>query len=327
MSNVKIGVIGAGVLGSFHLQKCVKSNEVECVGFFDVSEKRREEVSAKLGVAGFSDPEKLIEQCDGVIVATPSTTHVAMARLCLQKKRHVLVEKPLAPSHAEGLGLVELANNNNCVLHVGHSESYNAAFVQLLAYAPHPRFVEIHRLAQFSVRGTDVPVVLDLMVHDIQLLLRLCHSEPDYKNIMATGVAVVSDDIDIANVRIPFLSGCVANITASRISTKRMRKVRLFERDNYYSIDLNDGDIEHYVLNRGANGKPAPVASPAMQGLPIVFDCKTATPVDALEAELAAFVSAIRGTDMDCGVQGEEALKVLKVTDTIMELIGKNPVM
>jgi predicted dehydrogenase len=237
------------------------------------------------------------------------------------------VEKPLAPSYEQGRTLVARAKERNLVLHVGHSEAFNAAFVKILALGPHPRFIEIHRLAQFSPRGTDVPVVLDLMVHDLQLLLRLCKEEPLYDKIAATGVAVISDDIDIANARIPFPSGCVVNLTASRISAKRMRKLRLFERDNYYSVDLDKEEIEHYSLTR--NGAASPAAAPGTPlpaGLPIAFSCETVPHADALETELAAFVGDIRGGAEPSGIKGDEALSVLKITDTILSLISRNPV-
>jgi predicted dehydrogenase len=173
--------------------------------------------------------------------------------------------------------------------------------------------MEIHRLAQYSPRGTDVPVILDLMVHDVQLMLRLLGEEPCYDAMAATGVPVVSHDIDIANVRIPFPSGCVVNCTASRISAKRMRKLRLFARDNYYSVDLDKEEIEHYFLT----GTATPGAP-----LPVEFSREKPRHVDALEAELAAFVSAIRGEpSAGQGVSGEEALGVLRVTDTIMKLL------
>jgi predicted dehydrogenase len=193
-----------------------------------------------------------------------------------------------------------------------------------MSLRPNPRFIEIHRLAQFSPRGTDVPVVLDLMVHDLQLLLRLCREEPLYDKIAATGVPVVSDDVDIANARIPFPSGCVVNLTASRISAKRMRKLRLFERDNYYSVDLDKEEIEHYALTHSPSKPPAGVA-PGV-ALPIAFTRETVPHVDALETELASFVAAIRGADAPGAIQGDEALAVLKITDTILALISRNPV-
>jgi predicted dehydrogenase len=229
-----------------------------------------------------------------------------------KKKRHVLIEKPLASSVVEGDGLVTIARERGLIIHVGHSESFNAAFVKLQSLAPQPRFMEIHRLAHYSPRGTDVPVILDLMVHDVQLILRLLREEPCYDAMAATGVPVVSHDIDIANVRIPFPSGCVVNCTASRISAKRMRKLRLFARDNYYSVDLEKEEIEHYFLT----GTATPGAP-----LPVEFSREKPRHVDALEAELAAFVSAIRGEPSAQGVSGEEALKVLRVTDTIMKLL------
>jgi predicted dehydrogenase len=312
MARVRIGVIGAGVLGSYHIQKCLKNKDVACAGFYDVSPQRRAEISKKLGVDAFDDMDALIDASDACIVATPSSTHAAVATACMDKKRHVLVEKPLAPSLPEGGALVALARKRGVVLHVGHSESFNAAFVKLQSFAPLPRFLEINRLAQYSPRGTDVSVILDLMVHDLQLVLRLLGEEPCYDAIAATGVPVVSADIDIANVRIPFPSGCVVNCTASRISAKRMRKLRLFARDNYYSVDLDKEEIEHYFLTGAAvPGQP----------LPVGFDREKAKHVDALEAELAAFVAAVVGTPSAQGVTGEEALRVLKVTDTIMALL------
>jgi len=319
MNKVTVGVIGAGVLGSFHLQKCQKNPDVSLTGFYDISDDRRHVVSEKLGVSAFETPESLIAASEAIIIATPSSTHVDMAMRCLEAGRHALVEKPLAPSYEQGRTLVARARERGVVLHVGHSEAFNAAFVKLLSLSPRPRFIEIHRLAQFSPRGIDVPVVLDLMVHDLQLMLRLCKEEPLYDKIAATGVPVVSDDVDIANARIPFPSGCVVNLTASRISAKRMRKLRLFERDNYYSVDLDKEEIEHYALTH-AN---APVSA---GGLPIAFTSEIVPHVDALEAELAAFVGEIRGTAAPTGVQGDEALAVLKITDTILSLISRNPV-
>jgi predicted dehydrogenase len=312
MAKAKIGVIGAGVLGSYHIQKCLKNKDVECAGFHDSSAERRAEVAKKLNARPWDDVDGLIDACDAVIVATPSSTHTSVAMACMRKKKHVLVEKPLAPSFAEGKALVEAAHEQNVVLHVGHSEAFNSSFVKLLSLSPLPKFIEIHRLAQYSPRGTDVPVVLDLMVHDVHLVLRLLSEEPRYDAIAATGVPVVSQDIDIANVRIPFPSGCVVNCTASRISAKKMRKLRLFARDNYYSVDLDKEEIEHYFLTGPAQaGRP----------LPVEFAKDKTRHVDALEAEHAAFVAAIQGVQDNEGVSGDEALKVLKVTDTIMGLL------
>jgi predicted dehydrogenase len=316
MAELKMGVIGAGVLGSYHIQKCLKNRNVAFAGFFDMSPERRAEVCKKLGVTAWDDMDGLIAASDALIIATPSSSHVTIAQRCIEAKKHVLVEKPLAPSHDEGAALVKRAKEQNVKLHVGHSEAFNSSFVKLQSHKPAPRFIEVHRLAQYSPRGTDVSVILDLMVHDLQLILRLLGEEPRYDAIAATGVPVVSSGIDIANVRIPFASGCVVNCTASRISAKRMRKLRLFEKDNYYSVDLDKEEIEHYYLTGAASpGKP----------LPVGFDKEKAKHVDALEAELAAFVADILGTPGLAGVKGEEALAVLKITDTILAEIAKGP--
>jgi predicted dehydrogenase len=314
MNNVRIGVIGAGVLGSYHIQKCLKNREVTCAGFYDVSAERRAEVAKKTGATAWDDMDGLIAGSDACIVATPSSTHVAIAAACIDKRKHVLVEKPLAPSYDGGHALVTRAEELGVVLHTGHSEAFNSSFVKLLSHRPAPRFIEVHRLAQYSPRGTDVSVILDLMVHDLQLILRLCGEEPDYASVAATGVAVVSNDVDIANVRIPFPSGCVVNCTASRISAKRMRKLRLFARDNYYSVDLDKEEIEHYYLTGPAQpGRPLPVA----------LDREKPRHADALESELAAFVGDIRGDTGSNGVKGREALAVLKITDSILSQMSR----
>ena len=248
MNKIKVGVIGAGVLGSYHIGKCLANPAVSFCGFYDLDPDRRLAVQEKFQVHGHSDLGPLLSEANAVIIATPASSHMDIAHRCLEQGKHVLIEKPLAASFSEGLFLVECAEKQGVVLHVGHSEAFNATFAKLLSYGPRPRFMEIHRLAQFSPRGTDVPVVLDLMVHDLQLIMRLCHEEPDCEKIAATGVPVISDDIDIANVRLLFPSGCVANFTASRISAKRMRKIRIFSRDNYFSADLDKGEIDHYFL-------------------------------------------------------------------------------
>jgi predicted dehydrogenase len=316
MAETRIGVIGAGVLGSYHIQKCLKNRDVAFAGFFDMSPVRRAEVSKKLGVIAWDNMDGLLATSDAFIVATPSSTHVKIAQRCIESKKHVLMEKPLAPSHAEGLDLVRRAKDQGVVLHVGHSEAFNSSFVKLQSYAPSPRFIQVDRLAQYSPRGTDVSVILDLMVHDLHCVLRLLKEEPRYDAIAATGVPVVSSGIDIASVRIPFPSGCVVNCTASRISAKRMRKFRLFARDNYYSVDLEKEEIEHYYLTGPAT---------AGEALPVGFGKEKTKHTDALEAELAAFVNDISGVPGHGGVTGEEALAVLKITDTILAQIANNP--
>jgi predicted dehydrogenase len=312
MGNLRIGVIGAGVLGSHHIGKCLKNSAMTLCGFFDSDAARRRSLGEKLSVTAFDDPESLLARCEAVIIATPGSTHREIGLKCLEAGKHLLIEKPLAASHAEGLDLVRRAKEKGVILHVGHSEAFNPAFTRLLTFGPNPRFIEIHRLAAFSPRGTDVSVILDLMVHDIQLVLRLCKEEPVYDKIAATGVPVISSGIDIASVRMPFSSGCVANLTASRISAKRMRKIRIFAKDNYFSIDMDKGELEHYFLSAGA---------PAAGAVPVAFQKETVPPGDALESEHAAFIDAIAGGRPQDAVTGEEALAVLKVSDVILKMI------
>jgi predicted dehydrogenase len=316
VNKIKVGVIGAGVLGSYHIGKCLGNPLVDCRGFFDFDPARRQTVGDKFKVRAHERLDSLLDETTALIIATPASTHLDIALKCIERGKHVLIEKPLAASFADGLLLVESAQKRGAVLHVGHSEAFNAAFTKLLSYEPRPRFMEVHRLAQYSPRGTDVAVVLDLMVHDLQLILRLCKEEPDYDRISATGVAVISDDIDIANARIVFPSGCVANVTASRISAKRMRKIRIFSKDNYFSADLDKGEIDHYFLTRD---------KVAVHGIPFEFHKETAAPIDALEAEHRAFFSEIQNGVSSGGVPGREALVVLKVADCIMRQLQAKP--
>lgn len=305
---LRVGIIGAGVLGSYHVEKCCRNKTVVCSGVYDLDPAKRTSAVERFRVVSFDNVDRLIEASDALIIATPCSTHAEVARRCASAGRHMLIEKPLARNAAEATDLLACATQAGVMVRVGHSEFYNAAFNRLYSYAPEPRFIEIHRLAEFSLRGTDVSVVQDLMVHDIHLLLRLCGQDPVYETIMATGVSVISGDIDIANVRCTFPSGCVANITTSRISTKRMRKLRLFQRDNYFSVDLGSGLVERYRFD--------PTAKESNR-FPISFSNETVEPVDALEAEQADFFAAVNGTGTG-GVSGEEGLRVLKVTDAIL---------
>jgi predicted dehydrogenase len=314
ISSLRIGVIGAGVLGSHHIAKCLKNPEVTLTGFYDSDVRRRHAVKEQLSVHAHDDMASLLSGCDAVIIATPGSTHREIGLACLAAGKHLLVEKPLAASYAEGADLVRRAQEAGVVLHVGHSEAFNAAFGKLLSLRPDPRFIEIHRLAAYSPRGTDVSVILDLMVHDLQLIVRLCGEEPLFDKIAATGVPVISDGIDIASVRLAFPSGCVANLTASRISAKRMRKIRVFAKDNYFSVDLDKGEIDHYFLSseNSAGGGPA-----------VSFQKETALPRDALESELMAFVDAVKGGSAEHAVAGKEALPILKISDVILKMIAE----
>jgi predicted dehydrogenase len=313
MALIRIGVIGAGVLGSYHIAKCLKNTEVSLAGFYDSDPARRKTVGEKFSAAAYDDMASLLAGCDAAIIATPSSTHCEIALQSLAAGVHLLIEKPLAASYDQGAEIVRAAGKAGVVLHVGHSEAHGAAFERLLSLRPVPRFIEIHRLAAYSPRGTDVSVIQDLMVHDLQLVHRLCKEEPVYEKIAATGVPVISDGIDIASVRLSFPSGCVANLTASRISANRMRKIRIFAKDNYFSVDLDKCVIDRAFLD------PKNL-SPGV--LPVSFQKETVISHDALERELHAFVSAINGRTHDHAVGGGEALVTLKMCDVILSIIA-----
>jgi predicted dehydrogenase len=313
-SRLRIGVIGAGVLGGYHADKARKSTAVTLAGIHDLSTERLHAAATKLGTTAFERIEDLLGAVNAVIVATPASTHRDIALACLRAGRHVLVEKPLADSHESGSLLVEEARKRGLVLHVGHSEVFNPAFQKLMSWHPQPRFMEIHRLAEFSPRGTDVSVIFDLMVHDLDLVHRLTGEEPRYDAIAAAGVAVLSRDIDIANVRLPFPSGCVVNLTASRISTARMRKLRVFQEKNYFSVDLDKREIVRCAL----------AAEPTPGRMPFNMSKETIDAADALEAEQAAFAQAIASEGAPTlGTTGVEALHVIKMADVIMAKLSE----
>ena len=236
MQKIRAAVVGVGYLGRFHAQKYAQLSGCELVGVVDSNRDTREQVAAELGTAAFEDHRALTGKVDAVSVATPTPAHFAIARDLLEGGAHVLVEKPITETTVEARALIELARARGRVLQVGHLERFNAA---ILAAEPHlraPRFIECHRLAPYRERGTDVNVVLDLMIHDIDIVQTIVGVP--IESIDAIGTPVFSDEIDIANARIRFANGCIANATASRVSVKTERKLRIFEDDAYLSLDL-----------------------------------------------------------------------------------------
>ncbi len=233
---LKIGVFGVGHLGKFHLNNWKEIKGVELVGFFDPSNSNAQEVSEKYQLPRFLDEEALIDAVDAVDIIAPTNHHFDLCKWAIRKGKHVFVEKPLADNMDEARELVKLVKESRVKLQVGHVERFNPAYLALKNLDLSPMFIEVHRLAQFNPRGTEVSVILDLMIHDIDIILSMVKSE--VKAISASGVAVMTDTPDIANVRIEFNNGCVANLTSSRISMKRMRKMRLFQKDAYIGIDF-----------------------------------------------------------------------------------------
>ena len=233
---LKVGVFGTGHLGKFHLNNWKEISSVELVGFYDPDDAIAKEVSEKYQLPRFVDPGALMDVCDVVDVVAPTNHHFDICEIAIKKCRHVFVEKPLANTMNEARQLVTLAKESGIKLQVGHVERFNPAFLAVKDLDLNPMFIEVHRLAEFNQRGTEVRVILDLMIHDIDIILSLVNS--DVKNISASGVGVMTETPDIANVRIEFNNGCVANLTSSRISMKKMRKIRLFQKDAYIGIDF-----------------------------------------------------------------------------------------
>jgi predicted dehydrogenase len=245
---LKVGVFGTGHLGKFHLNNWKEMEGVKLVGFFDPSNETAKEITAQYGIKRFNDEDKLMEAIDAADIVAPTNHHFYLCEKAIRRGKHVFVEKPLAFTMDEGRKLVNMAREANIKMQVGHVERFNPAFLAIKDVPLNPMFIEVHRLAQFNPRGTEVSVILDLMIHDIDIILSLIKS--DVKSISASGVAVLTDTPDIANVRIEFNNGCVANLTSSRISMKKMRKMRLFQKDSYIGIDFLEKKTEIIKLKQ-----------------------------------------------------------------------------
>jgi predicted dehydrogenase len=239
---LKIGVLGAGHLGKIHIKCILGLDSYQLMGFYDPNRTTAEKVAKEFSIRCFDSIQQLIDEVDVVDIVTPTVSHFECAAESLKNSKHVFIEKPIVATPAEARELIEIAKEAGVKVQVGHVERFNPAFMAAEEYITNPMFIETHRLAQFNPRGLDVPVVLDLMIHDIDIVLSVVKSE--VKKISASGVAIVSDTPDIANARIEFDNGCVANLTASRISLKNMRKSRFFQRDAYIAVDFLTKQLE-----------------------------------------------------------------------------------
>lgn len=291
---LKIGVFGAGHLGKIHISQWQEIENVVISGFFDPDDNNAEATAVKFGIKRYTDIDALIADSDALDIVSTTTTHYEIAKKCLLNCKHVFIEKPLAHTLEEGRELVNLVKEANVKCQVGHVERYNPAFLALGDQPIQPMFIEAHRLAQFNPRGTDVSVILDLMIHDIDIVL--CLVKSPVKRISASGVAVLSETADIANARIEFDNGCVANLTSSRISLKKMRKMRLFQRDAYIGVDflvkkteiikLKDGNAPEELLD-------LPVELGNGERKVISVQLPEVQPINAIKTELSEFATAI----------------------------------
>ncbi len=319
---IKIGVFGTGHLGKFHLNNWKEIPGVELVGFYDPDDDTAIEVSNKYQIARFLNPEELVNACDAVDIVAPTNFHFELCELAIRRGRHVFVEKPLANTMDEARQLVKLVEESNIKFQVGHVERFNPAYLAIKDLSLNPMFIEVHRLAQFNPRGTEVSVILDLMIHDIDIILSIVKS--DVKNISASGVAVMTETPDIANVRIEFNNGCVANLTSSRISMKKMRKMRLFQKDAYIGIDFLNKKTEVIKLKEPSDSNVFAFDIETPSGKRTIAIANPSVPeVNAIRKELEEFRDAIL-LNTRTVVSEYDGLHAMDVAHQILKKIGNN---
>ncbi len=320
---LKAGVFGAGHLGKIHLKLLQQSSEYELIGFYDGDTQRAKEIEDEFGYKSFESAEALIEAVDVIDVVTPTITHFETAKKAITAGKHLFIEKPITSTYKEAEELIRLAKKHQVKGQVGHVERFNPAFTAVKDKIGQPMFIEAHRLAEFNPRGTDVPVVLDLMIHDIDVILSVVKSK--VKNVSASGVSVISETPDIANARIQFENGCVANLTASRISLKNMRKARFFQRDAYISVDFLERKCE-VVKMKDAPKDPDDFAMILQnaEGVKkqIYFENPKIDVNNAILDELESFAQAINN-NTEPVVNLEQGAEALKVANMVIESFGK----
>lgn len=313
---IKVGVVGAGHLGRWHIKNLHALDNVDLVGFYDSDPRRSATIAEEYKAAPFSALDKLLDNCEAVSIVVPTFAHFRVAKAALEKGLHVFCEKPFMQTIEEADEIIDLAKHNNCVLQVGHIERFNPAMSGVGDFKINPLFIESHRISPFNPRGTDVAVVLDLMIHDIDIILSMV--DGDVAEIDASGAPVLTDRIDIANARLKFTNGCVANVTASRVSDKQMRKIRIFQKDAYLSIDFLKNQTNIYSLTENPGeipGNAIPVAELKIddkQTKLITYQEIHTTESNAMLEELRAFIHSIENgiPPLVSGEDGKRALEI-----------------
>lgn len=318
---IRIGIIGIGHLGAIHTKLWASSTVASLVGIFDVSASRTQEIAHLNNSKAFDSIEDLLVNVDAVTIASSTNSHYEIAKQCILAGKHCFIEKPITESYLQAQELIALAKEHSVILQVGHVERFNPAMVALSEYSVQPKFIEAHRLSQFKPRAIDVSVVHDLMIHDIDIVLWLVKSP--VKTIDANGVNVLTPNIDIANARLTFENGCVANLTASRLSVQAMRKIRMFQENTYFSLDFAKSELEIFRI---ADADLPQTQQATMLGTidagtvkkSIYYDKPMVTPTNAIEQEHIAFVKAIEGL-APIAVTADDGSEALRIVELIQE--------
>ena len=321
-TKIKIGLIGCGHLGRIHVQQMINNPIIELIGIYDIQTINAEKLSQEFNVKIYSSVDNLIDESEAIDIVTPTNFHFYYAEKAIKKFKHVFIEKPVTETLNEAKKLIELANEANIKAQVGHVERFNPAFLALKEMALSPQFIEVHRLAPFNPRGNEVPVVLDLMIHDIDIIMSLIKS--DIKRVSANGVGIINESSDIANARIEFANGAAANLTASRISMKKMRKMRIFQPNKYLTIDFLDKRTEIYSIESNDS---------TLEGLDfenykgeqkkLCFDLPEIDSINSIQYELNLFAESILNFK-DSPVSLHDGYVALKVAYEILKKIEKN---
>ena len=314
---IKVGVIGAGHLGKIHLN-ILSNSDFNLIGFHDTDVENSEKLASENGYVFFKEIDSLINLIDAVVIVSPTTTHFEIAEKCINKGKHIFVEKPLTTNSKEARIINKLAKEGNIIGQVGFVERYNQAFISCKEFIDKPKFIESHRLSDFNPRGTDVSVIMDLMIHDIDIILNINQSK--VKKIDASGVSIISSTPDIANARIEFENGCIANLTSSRISLKKMRKTRIFQDNAYISINFLEKDFQVVKIrdkHTNDNENSLVIKNNLGQEKVIFFENPEINEINSIEAELKDFFNSIKNKSKS-KVSLNDGLMALEVAEEIM---------
>tara|TARA_B100000686_G_scaffold200927_1_gene207865 strand:- start:11 stop:1000 length:990 start_codon:yes stop_codon:yes gene_type:complete len=323
-SKIKVGVIGVGHLGKHHVHHFSNIADADLVGIYDINLETSEAISKKHKTKSFKSLFELMEKVDAVSIVTPTKEHKTIAKKCIENGKHVFIEKPITQTVEEADELINLATNKNIIIQVGHIERLNPALIPLKNYEINPKFVEVQRLAPYMIRGSDVPVVLDLMIHDIDIVLSLIPSQ--IKHIESTGVSIMTNSVDIANARITFENGAIASLTSSRVAKDRVRKLKVFQQDLYITVDFLIGLTEVYKAIDANQSDPKAIMTAPLksngQNRQIIYEKPSIPKTDALKMELENFIRAVKGMEKPIvdGLSGRNALKIaIEIQNKILE--------